>query len=283
MNFDMNRTWSQGVALVQANWQLLAVIAGIFLLIPGMLMYVAFPDLMTGLQGNPDPDRLAAMFGEVAGSLVIYVIFAVIFQMIGYTAMIALMGADRPTVGEALRLGAQCLPTLIGVLLLMILAYIAIGIALVIVTGLVSAVVGLIGGGALAAVLGVIIAIAMMVVMLYVSVRFCLTTPVVALEGQRNPVAAVKRSWTLTGSHSRRIFGFFALLFIAYLVISLLIGAVAGLLASAFGGGSATNIVLGLTNGAMGAVVAMILCGLLVSMYQQLAGSGSESLSKTFD
>ena len=34
MQFDMNRTWSQAVALVRANFQLLAVIAGIFLLLP---------------------------------------------------------------------------------------------------------------------------------------------------------------------------------------------------------------------------------------------------------
>ena len=34
MTFDMNRTWNEALSLVRANFQLLAVIAGVFLLLP---------------------------------------------------------------------------------------------------------------------------------------------------------------------------------------------------------------------------------------------------------
>ena len=40
MTFDMNRIWSQAVAMVRAGWQDLALIAGIFFLLPSLLVNI---------------------------------------------------------------------------------------------------------------------------------------------------------------------------------------------------------------------------------------------------
>ena len=276
MTFDMNRTWSQSLALVKANFSLLSVIAGVFLLLPGALFYVALPELMNALATTQDPDRMMAILEAHAGKLAGFGLLATIAQLIGYLGMIALMGDDRPTVGEALRRAFAGLPTAVGATLLLVLVYVVVGLALSVVLGLLAAGAGAVGGEGLAAVIVMIGVAAVMVAVLYIVTRFTLTTPAIVLDKLANPVTAMKRSWGLTRPHAMRIFGFFALLFVAYLVIAMLLGGVVGLIASALGGGAATALVNGLFNGVLGAGVAMLFSAILTSMHQQLTGQDHE-------
>lgn len=284
MNFDMNRTWTQALSLLQANAQLLAVIAGVFLLLPGTLFYVALPDVMTTLttQTNPDPDQVLAMLQEAMGPLIILGLVLMLAQTIGYLAMIALMGDDRPTVGEALRRSLSFLPTAIGVTLLMLLGYVVVAFAFGLVLAAVIAGFGAVGGEVLAGVMAVIGVIAMMVAIVYLATRFILTMPVIALEGISGPLAVCKRSWALTKSHSLKIFVFFVLIFVAYFVIAMILGAVFGVIASLLDNANASALVLGLSNGLIGAAVAMLFSAILVAMHRQLAGISPTTIDQTF-
>lgn len=284
MNFDMNRTWNQALALLRGNASLLAVIAGVFLLLPGTLFYVALPDVMTtlGTQTNPDPDQVLAMLRAALVPLLIVGLAMFVAQTIGYLAMIALMGDDRPTVGDALRRALSYLPTAIGVTLLMLLGYLVVAFVAVVVMALLVGAGTVIGGEVMAGVLAFISGVGMMVAIIYFATRFILTTPIIALEGITGPLAVCKRSWALTKSHSLKIFVFFLLIFAAYFVIAMIVGAVFGVIAGLMGGGAASALVLGLSNGLVGAAVAMIFSAILVAMHRQLAGHSPTTIDQTF-
>lgn len=267
MNFDMNRTWSQATAMVSANMQYLALIAGIFFLLPNMVLVVAMPDMMgTLLTPGGDPEQMAAQLTAQIPALVGVVLIGAAFSIIGYAAMVDLLGPGRPTVGEALRAAIGALPTLIGCVLVSILGYSAFVLASALAIGLVSAALGMVLGETAAGAIAVIGVVAMLGALIVLALRFVLVVPAVMLEGIRNPLAAFGRSWKLTGQSRRRIVLFFVLLFIAYMVLSMLLFSVVGLVGNLF--------VTGLVNGLAGAAVAMLLTAILVSMHQQLGGDG---------
>lgn len=284
MDFDMNRTWSQAMGLVGANFQLLAVIAGVFLLLPAVLLYVAMPDFAGLMTLGEDPEQMAEAVQSMLGPLAIYTLVAMVAQLIGYGAMVALMGDDRPTVGEAIGSGAKALLPLIGAFIVFVIGYIILFVAMSLLMGVIFAALGMgEGGGGIAVALGFVVAIAALLFSLYLAGRFSLTLPVVVLERRRNPISALARSWRLTAPYGRRIFLFFLLLIIAYFVLAIVIGGVLGVMAAAVATGTGSMLLMGLINGLLGALVAMVMSGIFVSMHQQLAGHGGAAVRETFE
>lgn len=283
MQFDMNRTWSQALALVRKNFQLLAVIAGVFMLLPSVLFYVAFPDILAMMSVTADPEVVETQMLSMMPQLPIVGLAALLLQMVGYMAMVALIGNGRPTVGQSIVRGIKGLPALLGAIILFAAGYIAVTLVLGLVTGLLAALFGMGSEGAVAG-LGAILSTVLLAVVFYVMVRFCLTLPGIVLE-RLGAVAALRRSWRLTSSRAGAIFAFFALLFVAYMVISLLLFIVFG--AFGFVAGSqlmgGTALVLGLLSGVVGALTAVLLSGILVSIHAQLTGGGAEQRDLEFD
>lgn len=284
MTFDMNRTWSAALALLSANGQLLAIIAGVFLLLPGTLFYVALPDVMTTLatQTNPDPEQLLAMLRAAMVPLIVVGLVMFVAQIIGYLAMIALMGDDRPTVGEALRRALACLPSAIGVTLLLLLGYILVAFACGLALALLVAGGTLVGGTVLAGVLAFLGGVAMLVTIVYFATRFILTMPIIALDGITGPWAVCKRSWELTRSNALKIFFFYVLIFAAYIVIAMILSSIFGVIAGMLGNGTGAALVLGLSNGLIGAAVAMLFSAIMVAMHRQLSGLSVTAIDQTF-
>jgi len=278
MPFNMNRTWSQAVALVRANSQLLAIIAGVFLLLPALLFAFLMPETIDWSRLGQDSEEISQQMEGMLGPLLIYGLVSFVLQLIGYGAMVALIGEDRPTVGEAIVLGLRSLPTIIAATLLFALAYLAVALIAGVIVGAISAA----GAGGLAAAIAFVVVAALFIGVLYVITRLSLTLPVVVLEGVRNPVTALRRSWLLTKQQGGAIFGFYVLLFIAYFVISMLLFGVVGVIGAMFGPGPAAALFTGLVNGIIGALAAMVMSGILVSMHQQLAGRSGAALGETF-
>ncbi len=274
MNFDMNRTWSQAVALVRANFQLLAIIAGVFLLLPALAFYLLNPELVQVLAAGEKTEQVDAMMPQ----LLVYGLVVFVGQMIGQAALVALVGRHRPTVGEAIGLGTRVLPSVVGALIVFLAGVYAVALALSLVVALVAVVSGAsASGGAL----GGFISIVLLVIELYLMIRCMLALPVIVLEHRLNPIKALRRSWRLTSKHAWKILGFVALLGIAYFVIVLLIMLVFGAIGLAVGAdpaspqlgpGSAAGFAV--VASVMGALVAMLTSGILVSMHRQLAGVG---------
>ncbi len=272
MKFDMNRAWSQATAMVSANWQYLALIAGIFFLLPNLLMVVAFPDMM-GMLLNPagDPEQLAAQIQTQLIPLFAMIVVVMLLSIVGYAAMVSLLGPNRPTVGEALRATMRALPTLLGMVAVSLVGYVVLGLAAGLVMVLVVLALSFVIGEIAATMLAVIV---FLVVLLWLAMRFILVTPAVMLDGERNPVRAFVRSWKLTGPHHSRIFGFFILLMVAYAVISMVVSMVTGLIGNLF--------VIGLVSGLLGAAVGMVLTAVIVAIHSQASGDGPAT-AQTFD
>jgi hypothetical protein len=296
MQFDMNRTWSQAVALVRANFQLLAVIAGVFLLLPTLALYLLNPDLMQFMALSADPAKAEAAMDAMLPRLLGYGLIVVALQLVGQMAMVAMMGSSRPTVGESLKLGARALPSVIGAAVVFIVGFLAAGLALGVVLGLLialfAALFGTGGGTPSLAVAGLLVGllyVAVFVVELYVMVRFMMTLPIIVLEHQYNPIKALRRSWRMTGPRAWAILGFIVLLGVAYFVILMVlmiaIGALGFVSGGDLAGGQASTgsvVALSLVVSLAGAFVAMLASGILVSMHQQLAG-GAEPHDVEFD
>lgn len=285
MNFDMNRTWSHAVALVQANFQLLAVIAGVFILVPNLIFYLALPDVMMAITSslNPDPEQMTAMLADQIGPMIGFGALVVVAQFIGYASLVALMGNTRPTVGEALRQGLGAIPTLLGITLLTILIYLVLGLALALVVGVFAALLAMAAGEAAIVLVTLVSIVLLFAGMIYITARFLMVYPAIMLEGITNPITAMQRSWQLTKPHAKRIFWFLMLLFVAYLVISLIVSSIFGLLIAAMGTGTAAALASGLLNGVLGCLVATIFAGIMVAMHKQLAGTDTADIGETFE
>lgn len=283
MAFNMNRTWSQAIALMRSNFQLLAVIAGVFILLPSLAITLVMPAPFAFLTMGEDPERMAEAMSGMIGPILGFGLLAFVLQMIGYGAMIALSGDERPTVGEAIRRGAKSLPTIIGAFLLFIIVYMLLAVVLSLLTALLAGLLGATTGEGAARAVSLLLFCVLVAAVLYVMVRLSLTLPVIVLEGALNPITAMRRSWRLTKPHAWAIFGFYALLAIAYVVISLLLFGVFGVVAAGLGEGTGSALFLGLVNGLVGALVALVLSGILVSMHQQLAGRPGPALGQPLE
>lgn len=261
MEFSLSTVWSRAMALVGSNFQLLALIAGIFMLLPSLLFYVGMPDMLAMLmQPSEDPELLAQQIVEQAPTFILVFSGLMIFTMIGYGAMVRLIGPDRVTVGESIVSALRALPTLIACLLIFVVGYFIVAVVLGILVAMLSAVVGTTGASAL-------MTLTLLLAIGYVFARLCIMMPVIVNDGLRNPFAAYARSWKLTRPAAWRIFGFFILLAIAYMVISLLFFSVIGMLTALTGG----MFFFGLVSSLIGMVVAMVLSGVLVGIHEQLA------------
>ena len=274
MPFDMGRAWNDAVAMLSANREVLAIVAGIFFFLPGLALNLALGDLGQSLPMG-DPAQLEALGEMMQGIMAQYWwLFAavIVAQLLGYIALLALLRDDaRPTVGEAIATGAKGLLPSLAAYVLYVLA-ISLGFGLL--AGL-AAVTGVEALAAVAVLLG-------LVGMIYVSIKFSLSAPVIAIEKQFNPFAVLARSWRLTKGNSLRLFGFFLLLFVVYFVISMVLGMLLMGLTAVLGDG-AGQMANAVISGLVGTAATLVFVAVLAAAHRQLAGPSGGAVSQTFE
>ncbi|MGB7407683.1 MAG: glycerophosphoryl diester phosphodiesterase membrane domain-containing protein [Pontixanthobacter sp.] len=271
MKFDMNAAWNDTVAMLKANTDVLGIVAAVFFFLPSLALTILAPG--TELEAAAgDPDRLSeAMTAYFTASWWVLLLYGLI-TIVGTLAIFALFGRrSKPTVGEAISAGFRgFVPYLLSLLL--------VGVAIGLIAILIGVIVGLTGIAAL----GVLFAIIMAIVLLVVSIRILLTGPIIAIENEGNPIAALKRSWATIKGHTRRVFAFVFLLAIAITVVSLVLGFLfAGL--GALLGPTLGLWVEGLLGALLGAVTTIILLAAYTAVYRQLAGDVTRQELETFE
>lgn len=280
MTFDSNRAWQDCVSAVRANREVLFAVAGVFFLLPSLLSGIMLGDLQTKMMANIENkavlDQLVAgnmglMLGVGLGGLVV--------QSLGAFALMRLLSdRDRPTVGAALKSAVWALPSLIGVILLLLLAVV---MGLSIATALAGAFAMLPGIGSL---LAAAVFSAAVIAVIAVGIRVSLVVPVVVKEGQRHPVRALVRSWQLTRGNGWRLFGFFTLLTLAYFVVAMVVTMVlVAPVVLLFGQGAMSLLYAGVVSGAVSAVSSVIMIAVLASAHRQLSGDGPRDLPRIFE
>ena len=274
MKFDSNRAWQQAVTSVSANRDVLFPVAGVFFLLPAVLSGYFMADLQAAMmQSLGDPEAMARLMDGHMGSFFGVGLATALAQAIGGLAL--LTDRTRPTVGQAIGSAIRALPTLIGAGLVMAFGYLLLAVVFALVSGGTA--------GASSGLAGIVLMV-MLVVMVYVTVKLSLLLPVVVIERVMNPLAALARSWRITRGNSFRIFAFYALLFVTYIVLATVATMlVLGLFALVTEPGALAMLFTGVVSGTIGAIANVLFIAVLAAVHRQLAGPSAEAVSRTFE
>jgi hypothetical protein len=283
MKFDGNRAWNDAVRAVSANREVLLVLAGVFFFLPGLVAALFLSGYqaemaasVTAVMAAPKSAAALQQMMHAYGDIAPYVIALLLVQTLGYMAMLALLTDHRrPTVGEAMAIGARSLPALIGAILVFFLAYVLASLPLgAILMACIAAL-----GAELGSAIGITID---MVVLIVVLTRLSLTLPVIVMEGLHRPIAALQRSWQITGGSTLRLLAFYVMLGIAYIVITIALSALLSLLSAATGTGEGFLLLSGAISGVIGALTSIVLTAILAAVHRQLTGPSHGAISETF-
>lgn len=271
MRFDSNQAWKDAASAVSANRDVLLALAGVFFVLPSFAFSVFYP------QPEPPAGAEPAQLFELMGAFyrqawpVLLAIAAV--QMVGTLAMLALFtDRSRPTVGQALAQGVNGLLPVIAAQLLL-----GMGMGLVALIPLAAA--GATGVAAAVALVIVLVA----AVMLWAYIRSSLVSPAVMVDGIRNPVAALRRSFALTKGNAGRIAVFFLLLVVAFVIVVGIASALFGLVAEMVVGGETATTLTALVSSAGEAVMAVYFVAVVAATHRQLAGPSAEITAARFE
>lgn len=223
----MNRAWNDAVRLLRLSREVTLVIAGAFFFLPYFAFMLLTPDPLAGLAKDATPDGkvLMARLSEFYSQVWWIALIVLIVQAVGMIGLIALLtDRRRPTVAEALKLGLRRMPSYIA-------AYLLVGFAL----GLLLMLLGVVAGATGQMALGALAILIEIFAFVFLFVRFSLVAPVVAKEDAGNPLTALGRSWTLTRGNGWRLFAFFFLLVVAYVVVGLVASILFGAVFSVLG------------------------------------------------
>ena len=267
---DTNAAWKEASAIVSANREVLFALAGVFFMLPSLALAVIAgePEIATGMSRE---QMMAAMEEFYAGAWWIILISAVL-QIVGLMAILTLMrDRSRPTVGQAIRAGLSGTPSYLAAQLLVVIGLSLIGGVLVGVAAVVSPV------------LAVVVLLLVMVVALFAVFRMVLVAPVVAVEGVRNPLTALARSWRLTKGNFWRIFAFILLILILFVVVVGIVMMVIGLILALATSGEVQRIIAAVFSSALGAVGVVYFAGVIAAIHRQLGGPAAADLSATFE
>lgn len=282
MKFNGSQAWQDAIAAISANRAVLIPVAGVFFLLPGLISAWFMSDVqMAVLENLANPEKTQRAIENISVGTWTTGFVGTMLQLTGFMALLALFrDYGRPTVGEAIGSAVKGLPTLIAATIIFFFGF-------VLAMGLVFGIVAALAAGAPP--LGFLLALAATGVSIYIPLKLSLTLPVIVIDRVSNPFAALARSWRLTKGNALRLFGFYLLLFIGYMVTTLVAISVVGALigvgqftAANLVPGSVALIAMGLVSGLIGAVVSVLFSGILASIHRQLSGPSTAAIAETF-
>ena len=278
IKLDMGRAWNEAMALLSANFGVIATVVGLFYFLPQFAVTLLAPEMATNstadIPSDASPDvvieALNTAFQEAYSESWPYILLTVVFGYVGALSVLALLQrGGNPTVGEALKAGVIGAPSYFAT---QILFAICAGLAIVLPVALVLAI-----SPAVAAVLALVLVVAL----IYAAFKLILIPAVIGIEGALNPFAIIARSWRLTKGNTLRIFVFLFLLFIVITIVTVIVTLVLTLVFAAMGDEVArigSGFVGALANAATGAIFLTV----LAAIHRQLSGGGEEA-ARTFE
>ncbi|MDE2411619.1 MAG: hypothetical protein KGM18_07585 [Sphingomonadales bacterium] len=271
MKFDSNQAWKDAASAVAANRDVLFALAGVFLALPAFALAVFMPAPVP--PEGTTAEAMFALMGQYYTKAWPALLVLALLSMLGTLTMLTLFtDRSRPTVSEAIRQGAGSVPSVIA-------AQFLLGAAL----GLVLVVVGGIAAASGSAGLKLLVGAALALGMVYAFVRLSLVSPVVVVDGQRNPVAALMRSWRLTGGNVLRLLAFYLLLGIAFLVVYLLIAKGLSVVIALIVSGEAATAINDLIAACLQAVLSVYSVAVIAACHRQLVGPSPTAAAKPFE
>lgn len=295
MRFDSSEAWDRAVGWIRLHLAVIVPVAGVFVLVPALAFFWFTTDMQVALEALMEKTKPGndpwPMFGLVAKLYGLTVLMALV-QSIGTMALTAIFADPaRPTVGEAIGLALRCLPTTIGATVVMLVGFSLAGAGLVLVVAVLAGLTAVIGGTGLAVAMGVLAGMAALWIVVWLFVRLLMVSPVIVLERQMNPLAAIRRSWMITRDRAGALALFFLLIGVCLAVLSLIILSVAGLvigagpmtgIAQLVALGSGPMIAYGLLTNLLRAVATTVFTAVITATFDQLRADSPQSISNTF-
>ncbi len=230
---DLNRVWDDARAMGAANKDLLAAIAGMFVLLPSVVgnLLVREPERAAASRDIPveELSRQMIQFYSDNWAVLVGLGLAVSFGLLAM--LVLLLRPERLTVGESLKAAAVLLPGYFVASLIQGLGF-GFGLVLFVLPGL------------------------------YLMARLSLIAPVAAAEQCANPIEQLKRSFVLTRGNGWRIFLVLLILYftaqIVELVATTLVGLAGALLLPKDMATLCSSIVAGLIAAGLAAFLAVL-------------------------
>jgi hypothetical protein len=270
VKFSMSEAWRDATAMMSANREVLLIVAGIFFFIPGVAMGLAMGDVQQIMLADPEnaQEMVLSFYADWGWLLAL----GGLASVLGYLALLALLrDHNRPTVGEAIKIGLIGLLPAIG-------AYIVLVLGL----GVVAAALAMIAGVTGNAAVGLLVALVIVAVVIYVLVKVSLSGPVIAIDKVYNPFKILARSWRLTKGNSFRLFLFYLLLTVTYIVIAAVSSGIIALLLALLGESVATTV-NAVISAAISAVAYLVFVAVLAAVHRQLSGPSAAAVSEIFE
>jgi hypothetical protein len=256
---DSNAAWKEASALVAANREVLYILAGVFFLLPSLALavFIGEPAVEPGM----DREQMMAALTEFYGQAWWLILLSSILQVVGILSILTLMrDRSRPTVSEAIRAGLGGTLSYLGAQLLFVIGFAVVGGVLVGVLAVISPA------------LAVVAALLLFIAAVFFVCRLLLVAPVVAVEGERNPIAALRRSWGLTKGNFWRIFAFLVLVLVLFLIVLSIVMLVIGLILAIVTSGDTQRVIAAVVSSALTAVAIVYFAGMIAAIHRQLAG-----------
>jgi hypothetical protein len=268
---DISEAWKSAVRLVASNRDMLAAIAGVFILLPNLAFALFFPEPQVA--PNLPPREQMAILGEAYSSAMPLLLPISLVQMAGLLiVMIVMTDRNRPTVATAIRQGALATLPYFG-------AQILVGLLLATVFVMMATLAGAIGSTAIASAL-VMLVFAFAATL---ALRMALVAPVLACEHERNPVMAMRRSWQLTQGSALRLASFLLLALLLFMLIYGLIMMFIGVLLALTTSREVQRLAVAVVSSTMTAGAMVYAGAILAAVHRQLAGPAEAGIASTFD
>jgi hypothetical protein len=238
--FDAGRAWSDAMALLKGQLEILLTITGFFIMLPALLLNALRPFVPSG--------KSETWMAEVAAwteANFVWIALVAVLAALGRLAMlILLLGPDRPTVGEALAAGAKLLA-------MFVIMDVLIGLMLL--------------GGSLFFIVPAI----------YIFGRTFLAEAGFVARRVHNPVAGLTAGFEASRGNGWRIVLMAAIIYVAGVILTAAIGSIVGVIGALAGGTGLDRFLTAFVDAICGAGVSLVLVLVSVAAWRQLGQQGN--------
>lgn len=281
MSFDIGRVFSNTFAMVRERWgPMLGLWATFFgaLLLYAMIFggVLGGSALAMGAAFSGSLDNPAALGGMGVGFILMLVVFYIGYIAIALGQQGAMIAMASPiqnvTFGEAFTLGLKGGLSFLGVIVLLMIAYVVV----------------LLLGAGFAAILGeagaVILAILILPVAIYLACRMSVLVPVIVVDRVFNPIKAITQTWATTRGNVLGIF----LIYVGFTVLALIaIGIPFALLGGMMGAGGEPGVLTLIFGFLIGIAIfigfTLVSSSMIASLHAEISDTHVEDLSETFE
>jgi hypothetical protein len=236
--FDIGKAWTEAMAFLRDNLQMLAILVGAGTLIAAVAQYfimggetqAQLAAIMAAAQSG-DLGQLARAGanqpGGSAGGLILLLV-ALIPSTANFAALRLGLAGGEDDIGSAIVYG------LIATVLLF-LAFVVIGIVAVIAIALPLGLLGVAGGGGGVGVIMLLLILPLLIAFIWLVCRLSVMQPAMAAARSTNPLFGITESWRMTRGSALMIFVYLLVIGIATFVINLIVAGLFGLVGGIFG------------------------------------------------